>query len=241
MPLPEGDIPLNLTVLPEPPRRPRSDLNRAQQKDLTHSAEVCAAALKPEYAATLNAGGISNDFVIALVNDIAKAGEKVQAAVQSTNARKAATRAQATAEAKLVDSLRTVQAAARQKHLPSNPEALGNYHVGKDINQSRPLLEAYSQNVIQQANEERPPGVNTEVVERLTNERAAYVQTGVAQSTEMSKGKQDRAERDALVKDIIARRKKIQYAADRIWPAGLPESAQARSDFKLPENRPYSY
>jgi hypothetical protein len=216
-------------------------LNRAQQKELTNTAEVCAAALKPEHAAALATGGISNDFVIALVNDIAKAGEKVQAAVQSTNARKAATRAQAEAEQKLVDSLRAIQAAARQKHLPSNPEALGNYHVGQDINQSRPLLEAYSQNVIHQAEEERPPGVNTEVVVRLTNERAAYVQAGEAQSAEVSKGKQGRAERDALVKDIIARRKKIQYASDRIWPAGKPESAQARSDFKLPANRPYSY
>jgi hypothetical protein len=44
-----------------------------------------------------------------------------------------------------------------------------------------------------------------------------------------------------LVKSIVARRKKIQYAADAAWPPRQPTSIQARVDFKLPANRPYSY
>ncbi len=38
-----------------------------------------------------------------------------------------------------------------------------------------------------------------------------------------------------------ARGEKIQYAADSLWPARRPENVQARSDFKLPANRPFSY
>jgi hypothetical protein len=43
------------------------------------------------------------------------------------------------------------------------------------------------------------------------------------------------------VAGIVARRKKIQYAANSLWPPRRPESVQARVDFKLPATRPYSY
>jgi hypothetical protein len=72
-------------------------------------------------------------------------------------------------------------------------------------------------------------------------ERTAYLATTATQGSEEARGKQDRAERDELVKGIIARRKKIQYAADTLWPPRKPESVQARKDFKLPASRPYSY
>jgi len=47
--------------------------------------------------------------------------------------------------------------------------------------------------------------------------------------------------RDALLTSIVNRRKKIQYAADSLWPPRRTESVQARADFKLPKTRPYSY
>jgi hypothetical protein len=44
-----------------------------------------------------------------------------------------------------------------------------------------------------------------------------------------------------LFTDIVAGRKKIQYAADRGFPAGDPANVKAREAFRLPANRPYSY
>ena len=113
--------------------------------------------------------------------------------------------------------------------------------VGQPLADSRPLLERHSQAIIDNANTERPAGLDTAFIDNVKAERAAYLATAVAQSSEESRGQQDRAERDALVKTIIERRKKIQYAADTLWPPRKPESVQARKDFKLPASRPYSY
>lgn len=87
----------------------------------------------------------------------------------------------------------------------------------------------------------RPGGIDTNFIQRAQGEWAAYVAAGASQSTSAGRAKQERSERDVLVKRIVAARKKIQYAADAIWPAGKPESAQARSDFLLPGTRSYSY
>ncbi len=62
-----------------------------------------------------------------------------------------------------------------------------------------------------------------------------------AQQSAKGRGKQARAQREPLVKSITARRKKIQYAADNAWPPKKPENVQARTDFRIPVNRPYSY
>jgi hypothetical protein len=124
--------------------------------------------------------------------------------------------------------------------LPARPELLANYYVGEDLAQSETLLQAQSQNIINHANQERPPGVDTGLIARVQAERTALVSASAEQSAQLSKRKQCRAERDALVQSIVARRKTIQYAADAQWPPKKPESAQARSDFKLSPNRPYS-
>ena len=238
-----GNTNPNLTVMPDPASAGSSPgaLNKQQQAELTKAREICGVAQQPEYAPALELRGIAAAFVTALLADITAAEQKAQLAVASTSASRDAARGEQAAAQTLVDSLRTIQSAARQKHLPERPELLGNYYVGEDIAQSGPLLQAHSQNIIHQADQERPPGVDTTVIARVQSERGAVIAANATQNAELSKGKQGRAERDALVKSIIARRKKIQYAADAQWPPKRPASAQARNDFKLPAKRPYSY
>jgi hypothetical protein len=232
----------DLSVVPETaPRRAPTSLNRAQQGELTKASEICIAAQKPEYAPALATRGIDAAFVTALVNLIVAASQQGQRAVDCDGACKDARQAEATAAKTLLESLQALQAAARSQHLPENAGRLESYYVGQKLDQSRPLLEGYSQNILNKANEERPSGIDTAVIQRVQGERAAYVAASTARSTESGKSKQGRAQRDALVKEIIAQRKKIQYAADSLWPPGKPESAQARAAFKLPANRPYSY
>ena len=140
-----------------------------------------------------------------------------------------------------MDSLQTVQGAARVQFLPEQPAKLDSYLVGQPLAESRPLLERHSQAIIDNANTERPAGLDTDFIDNVKAERTAYLATTATQGSEEARGQQDRAERDELVKSIIARRKKIQYAADTLWPPRKPESVQARKDFKLPASRPYSY
>ena len=96
-----------------------------------------------------------------------------------------------------------------------------------------------SQTIVDKANEERPPGINTDVIERVGGERAAYVQAGVAQESEESRAQRERAQRDAMVEEIKRGRMDIQLAAEGLWPSGVATNEGVRGEFKLPPNRPF--
>jgi hypothetical protein len=125
--------------------------------------------------------------------------------------------------------------------LPEHPDKVSGYLVGENLDASRAVLEGASQAIIAKANQERPPGIDTDFISQAQAQRAAYLATNDTQSNEPGKATQAREQRTELVKSIVARRKKIQYAADAAWPPRQPTSIQARVDFKLPANRPYSY
>ena len=245
-PLPEPNANTNtpnLSVVPDAsaPTVSRGEYNREIEVELTKASQICLVAQKQNHAQRLEQRGINAGFVTALLVDIEKAGQKSQHAVACDAAGAHATQTGGAAAQTLVDSLQTIQSAARVQFLPENPAKLDTYLVGRPLAESRPLLERHSQAIIDAANTERPAGLDTNFIERVQSERRDFVNTAATQGGEESRGKQDRAERDALVKSIVARRKKIQYAADSQWPPRKTESVQARKDFQLPQNRPYSY
>jgi hypothetical protein len=245
LPAPDaGETTPQLNVVPPPAGetpRTRGEFNKEVEAELCKASEICAAAQKADYAGPLATRGIGAPFVTALVNLITACGQKSQGAVACDSAARDATQSAGAAAQTLVSSLQTIQGAARVEHLPEHPAKLEGYLVGEPLAPSRPLLERNSQTLIDKANTERPGGLDTSFLEDVKSQRAAYVNYGAAQGSEESKGAQERATRDDLLKDIIAQRKKIQYAADTLWPPKQPASVQARTDFKLPQNRPYSY
>ena len=103
------------------------------------------------------------------------------------------------------------------------------------------MLETISQAMINQANEERPGGIDTGFIVRVTAEREAFVAPDAMQQTAKGQGRQARAQRDAAFARVIESRRTIQYAADVLWPCRKPECQLARTDFRIPANRPYSY
>ena len=103
------------------------------------------------------------------------------------------------------------------------------------------MLEQNLQALINKANTDRPGGLDTSFIVQVGNDRKAYVDQDRTQITELGKGKLSRSERDALVVSIRARRQKIQYAADILWPWRKPGSALVRTKFKLPASRRYTY
>jgi hypothetical protein len=110
----------NLTVLdgPEAAATRRSVLNRAQAAELTKARDVCVAAQRTEYAAALDRAGIKAAFVTALLADIDTAHAQGNTALDCTAAVKDATRAETATARTLIGTLQTVQARARQQHLP---------------------------------------------------------------------------------------------------------------------------
>lgn len=232
----------NLTVLPATaPAQNRSGLNRAQEAELTRANDVCTTAQRAEYAPVLEGQGINAAFVTALIGDISLAYGHGNTALDCTAARKDAVREEAATGDTLLGSLRTIQAAARQQHLPEHPDQVKGYLIGENLDASRPILEGASQAIIAKASQERPPGVDTDFINRVQAERTAYLATNGAQTHEQGRAKQARAQRAELIESIKGRRKKIQYAADAAWPARRTDSTQARAHFQLPATRPYSY
>jgi hypothetical protein len=217
------------------------EFNKAVEAELSKAAGIFAMAQKAEYAVRLQTARIQPAFVEALVNKVIACGKKSQAAVQCDHAAQEATHKQSIAERDLMASLRAIQSAARQKHLPHNPAALENYHVGETLNATQPLLERNSQSLIDQANTERPGAINTDFINVTQDKRAEFVTEGKMQESEESRAALERAQRNELLVEIIDGRKTIQYAANTLWPPERPENVQARKDFKLPLNRPYSY
>jgi hypothetical protein len=232
---------LNAAPPPAPRRRPPFALNLRQEAEISLALELCGVAREAEFAPRLAAQKITAQFVTQLDTDARAARGRSEAAVRATNAKEGSTAEEGEARQTLLGSLRSVQSSARNEFMTTLPEKVGDYLVGEDIDRSRTALEAAAQTIVTHADADRPGSVDTDFLNRVRGEIDAYVGANSSQQSEIGEGKQQRAERDALVADIKARRKKIQYAADAAWPPGQPGSAKARKKFHLPATRPYSY
>jgi hypothetical protein len=242
-PAPEpGDNNPELTVVPSnKPKRARSQVSKADLADLSKAESVTANARKPEYAPTLAARKIEDDFLDKMEANLKLARGHIQSATDADADSKDATRDSKTAQETLVKGLQAIQAAARTEHLPEHPDMLDGYYVGQRLDANRPTLENLSQNLIDKADTKRPGGMDTGFLNQVTEQRDDYVATGRDQKSHRNTGKLERGVFRKLLRTIVADRKKIQYAADSAWPSGKPENAKARADFQLPADRPYSH
>jgi hypothetical protein len=188
----------------------------------------------------LQGKGIEPPFIASLLADIAAVQEKSSAALHATTNKAVATRAVESAEQTLTQCLRELQNAGRQAHGPYASEKLQGYLVGERIADNRAMLDQSAQTILRQANADRPPGVDTEILSRVEAERAALQQEVETQRTALTQAQNERAARNAMVESIKQRCCKIQLAADRAWPYGEAGHAAARRDFRLPATRPYT-
>ncbi len=242
-PEPSGENQPNLSVVPEDgaSKRQRGLFNKEVDAEVTLTSEICTQAQKPEYAAELAKKKIDANFVSALLVQAELAGRKGEAAVQADVARTGAVRGKSEAQVDLVNNLQTIQGAAKLEHLPEHPEKLIIYGVGQNLDANKPALERNAQALINKANEERPGGLDTAFIEATRDKRTKYLEQDGDKDSQVSKGKQARMSRAEMLKQIGGLRRKIQYAADVLWPHYKESSVQARNDFKLPLNGPFNH
>ena len=243
LPEPSGANNPNLSVVPEDgaSKRQLGLFNKEVDAEVTLTSEICTQAQKPEYAAELAKKKIDATFISALLVLAELAGRKGEAAVQADAARSGAVRGKSEAQVDLVNNLQTIQGAAKLEHLPEHPEKLIIYGVGEDLDANKPALERNALALINKANEERPGGLDTAFIQDTQAKCTAYVQQDGEKSSEVSKGKQARTSREAMLRQVGGLRRKIQYAADVLWPHYQESSVQARNDFKLPLNGPFNH
>ena len=244
-PLPEspGENQPNLSVVPGEgaPKRTRGKFNKEVDAEVTLTAEICTLAKKPEYAGPLATKKIDVNYITALLVLLEQTGVKSAAAVQADSSRTGAVHGKADAKEDLLNNLQTIQGAAKLEHLPEHPEKLTIYGVGEVLDANKPALERNARNLINTANEERPGGLDTSFIEDTRTKCTKFLNQDGEKGSQVSKGKQARVSRTDLLKTIGERRRKIQFAADVLWPHYQPESTQARSDFRLPLNGPFNH
>lgn len=237
-----GALP-NLNVVPPPappPRKPYA-LSQAAEREIALAQLLVTSARVPAYVAALEPFGINAAYLTALENDLAMARQRSGAALNCTNAKEGATASEGAKKEKLVQSLRHIQSIARANYEGTNPQQVKDYLVGEDIVANRPVIEGAAATIINRANADRPGGIDTDFIVRVTNERTQYVAAHASQQTELGKAKQERALRQQVIASIRDRRQRIQRAADAAYPWPLATSAEARVRFALPKRRPYAH
>jgi hypothetical protein len=230
----------HLALLPDTSPR-QVGLTRRQMEAMSLAVAILDVSRKPVHASLLAERGITAPFLITLEQDIARVLGFGRTAVRSGATGKDATQGEEQAHSKLLGTLREIQSAARLQHLPNHPQLLENYYIGRNIAVSRAVLESISQIMIDQANEERPGSIDTGFIERAQAERTAYLNPDKTQHSAKGQGKEARRLRDEAFRRVITARRKIQYAADVIWPCRRTENEATRAEFRLSANRPYSH
>lgn len=249
-PAPDSNTPPppDLTVVPPPsataepapkPKRHPGKLNKQQLVEIGRTEVLIPMCREATAAGPLNTRNVTPAFLTAAEGRITAARTNSTSAVNCTVNAKAATGDVADAKDELMGSLRTFQNAARVGFQETDPVQLERYLIGERIDQSRDILEQSGQTIIANTNTDRPPSIDTEMINVATTKLATYTNSPTPQANERAAAKAARVARDTLVAQIIADRQKIQTAADSAWPYTNPANAGMRLKFRLPANRPY--
>jgi len=236
-------MPTDPTPQPPPEPKPKHDLglfNKAQASEMSKAGQIFAAARKGDRPAALARREISAEFVTQAIADILAARAKSTEAVGDTTGTRTATVAEVASAKKLLVAMQEMQAAAKQKYARTQPEKLKDYYVGTRLDESRPLLEQYSQGIIDKLDSDTLPGITADKVTALGVLRTAYVSTNSDQSGSQSDATTARKGLEVMVKAITDKRIAVQYAADAEWPYTDKANAGIRREFFLPPDRPFN-
>ena len=139
----------------------------------------------------------------------------------------------------LVALVKEVQGRARQKHDAANPTALKNYGIGEKWSSSRAILEQTATNIVNVLSTDPLPGIDAAKVTALASALSDYKNVQTDQVGGQADATTARANLEAAVKDVIARRREIQFAADAQWPSTNPANAGIRREFRISPDRAF--
>jgi hypothetical protein len=222
----------------EKPKTQRGIINKLYVDALDKAGQVTTAAKKSEYASKLVEHEIDSEFVSMLETDIANCHRRVGRATDFTSDLRVATEAEAQAKTTLLNCIKGVQAAAKQKYSRTTPRQLKDYFVGEDLDSSRAMLTQIADSILEVLTKDTLPGINGIKTAACKVARDAYENAHNAHVDLQSKATSERNAIETLVKSITDRRVQIQFAADGEWPADDNGHSPVRKEFQLPTDRP---
>ncbi len=215
-----------------------SIVNQRQARLLTRAEQSAVAAQHPDRADAMAARGISAELADGVVTDVEQARDKVALIVASVTARKMATVEEKRTARALLDGMREVQKAAKQKYARTNRLALDDYFVGRHLNGNRPNLLQTSQAFLDKLAVDALPGFTAAKIKKLKDARKLWVDANAEQLKQATATTTARAELAELMVSIEDRRLQIQLAADAEWPHTDSAHAGIRKEFVMPPRRP---
>ena len=218
-------------------KRSRSLINKAQAAELTLAGELADIAQKPEYVSALAEEEVDAAFITELTNLIEVAGGLLTSAGGKTAEKETTTDSEEDLKKTLLARIAAVQARAKRKYLKTGDPQRAKYYIGQNIGISRTLLTSSSLAILTRLGTETLPGMTPAAVTKLKAARDAYVKVQTTQSGDQSDATTVRSQLEAKVKEVAAKRRQLQYAADAAWPATEKVNAGVRTEFKIPPDR----
>ena len=231
------------TPPPEPPKKSAvtcGEINANWLDEISTTEKLVVVAAKDAYKTKLAKREIVAPWLTKLTADLERARTLTGQATGKTTGKKVVTQTEKDLKDALIEQIQSIQAAAKQKYFTKNKPALADYFFAKNIKGlSRPDLEACATNIAAKAKDSALPGIEAAELQALDDALAAYKGVETDQSGAQSGATAARKALEALVKEIADQRRELQFAVDGLWPAGKPENAAIRVEFKLPADRAF--
>ena len=222
------------------PAGERGPINQAWLDEISGTEKLAVTAAKTDYAAKLAKRKIAAPWLTKLNADLKQARKLTGQATGKTTGKKVVTKTEQDLRDALIEQIQCVQTAAKQKYFAKNKPALADYYYAKNLpGLSRSDLETCATNVLAKATDADLPGIEADELQALEDALDAYKGVETDQSGEQSGATGARKTLEKLVKEIADQRRELQFAVDGLWPAGKPENAAIRVEFKLPPDKAF--
>jgi len=227
------------TPTPTPQTAPRAQwpINKEVTTELDLAESICATAQRTVYATALADEDVDDAAIQKLDDAIAMADDLVFKATGGKAGKKILTKAGQDLEDALLAKIEAIQKRAKRKYTSAKDANRDKYFIGAGIESNHGLLLTATATIIKTLGTDKLPGVKpatiTDLQSALDNFRGGL---GTQSGGKSDSGTAFKA-LDAQIKIIAGLRRDIQYAADTLWPAGIPANAPIRAEFKLPPDR----
>lgn len=220
-------------------KKERGLVNKAHKETVSKTEKVVSIAQKPAHAPKLAEREIDEAFVTALSGKCKTARGLLGEAVDKTTDKEGATGTEGGAKSALLELVREMQSAARQKWADEKPGELKDYYIGSNIDQSRAVLEQAVAGILEKLKTDKLPGITAAKVTALGAALKTYQDCDVVQAGAGSDATGTRLSLDDLIVAIDKDRRKILFAVEAAWPSSKKANAAIRTEFGLTPDRPY--
>ena len=225
---------------PPPPGKPkqtRGPINQAWLDEIALADELRGLAAKTVRAPLFTDEGVTAEVLTGLKLLLKDARKLVTTATGSTANKSGVTQTEDGKKQALLTALTAIQKRAKDKYPKSGDPGRARYFINQPIGNNRAKLDSAAEAILENAPADALPGLKAAETTALSDALANFRGVQEDQREEQGTATTARNQLKTKVADIAEVRRKIQRAADRLWPADNPENAGLRGEFQIPPDK----